>query len=71
MDTAMRSYWHSSDKKYVAKLQGADRKLSANLTTIFALVTDNFSQGQSLLDVSDLWFSLRATARASRTHPRW
>jgi signal transduction histidine kinase/ActR/RegA family two-component response regulator len=54
MAVATRSYWLSSDKKYLAKLQDADRDLGAKLARILTIVTDNPAQGRRLLQVSNL-----------------
>jgi signal transduction histidine kinase/ActR/RegA family two-component response regulator len=54
MAVATRSYWLSSDKRYLAKFQDADRNFGSNLAGISALVTDNPPQGQRLLEVSNL-----------------
>ncbi len=50
----IRSYWLSSDKRYLISFQDSDRRLKAELEAIAALVSDNPPQGRRLLDISDL-----------------
>ena len=54
MQVAIGSYWLSPDKRYLAKLEDAQRDLDASLARISALVADNPAQGERLLEVSSL-----------------
>src|SRR5579863_10404583 len=50
MALAVRSYWISSDKRYLADFQDSDRSLAAELAKLSALVVDNPYQEQRLLE---------------------
>jgi len=54
MALAIRSYWLSSDKKYLAGFEKADRQLTDNLDAASALVRDNPAQAERVLEVTDL-----------------
>jgi signal transduction histidine kinase/ActR/RegA family two-component response regulator len=54
MTVSVRSYWLSSDKRYLASFQDSDRAFGANLAKLSTLLADNSAQGQRLLEVSSL-----------------
>lgn len=54
MAVAVRSYWLSSDKRYLASFQDSDQALEANLAKMSTLIADNPTQGQRIIEVSSL-----------------
>jgi signal transduction histidine kinase/CheY-like chemotaxis protein len=69
MTVAIRSYWLSADKRYLARLQDSERELDASLARISTLVADNPAQGQRLLEASGLngaWVGEIETLMAQR-----
>lgn len=54
MTVAIRSYWVSSDKRYLDTLQDSEQDLDASLASLSALVADNPAQGRRLLKASSL-----------------
>jgi signal transduction histidine kinase/ActR/RegA family two-component response regulator len=54
MTVAIRSYWLSAEKRYLAKLQDSERDLDASLARLSGLVGDNPVQGRRLLEASSL-----------------
>lgn len=49
MTVDVRSYWLTTDKRYLTTLEDSERDLDATLAHISALVVDNPIQGQRLL----------------------
>ncbi len=54
MAVAIRSYWLTSDKKYLIDLRNADQRLTATLAEISDLRADNPAQSKRLLEVSNV-----------------
>jgi signal transduction histidine kinase/CheY-like chemotaxis protein len=54
MAVAIRSYWLTSDKKYLIDLRNADRRLTATLAEISDSRADNPAQSKRLLGVSNV-----------------
>jgi signal transduction histidine kinase/ActR/RegA family two-component response regulator len=54
MQSDLRGYLLTSDKRYLAELRGARDAFGKNITKLASLVADNPSQEQRVLEISDL-----------------
>ena len=54
MTVAVRSYWLSGEKRYLASVNDSERDLDLSMARLSSLVADNPGQGQRLLEASSL-----------------